>query len=212
MPMNSARLNRIMASHELRQLDLAELFDVTTRQVRRWQKDNAAIPAPVRVLLHMIERDIVSVAQVREFRDKPAPRRRSGLTAAIGAVAMAAGLLLHTPVASAQDAPTGPSEEAKRSALLKAYRLNDNSMVRWGSIDMTQDVDCRQVEGGATGAIYFECFGYDVDHNRIVEIETVPRPAKAASAKPTMEEAPQDVCQRHGLHKVTRGSSWRCKP
>ena len=35
-------------------------------------------------------------------------------------------------------APLIPDEATKKAALLEAYRLNGNSMVRWGSIDLSQ--------------------------------------------------------------------------
>ena len=37
--------------------------------------------------------------------------------------------------------PRIPSEDEKRAALLEAYWLNGNSMVRWGSIDLTPGAD-----------------------------------------------------------------------
>ena len=36
-------------------------------------------------------------------------------------------------------APLIPDEATKKAALLEAYRLNGNSMVRWGSIDLSQE-------------------------------------------------------------------------
>ena len=64
-------------------------------------------------------------------------------------VLMLAVLVLVSP-AAAQEAPKDvgrpafdhapliPDEATKKAALLEAYRLNGNSMVRWGSIDLSQ--------------------------------------------------------------------------
>ena len=43
-------------------------------------------------------------------------------------------VLLMTTGVMAQE----PDQAAKTSALKRAYRLNDNSMVRWGSIDLSK--------------------------------------------------------------------------
>ena len=60
-----------------------------------------------------------------------------------------AAVLLITPVAAQEGlkdpgrpafdhAPLIPDEATKKAALMEAYRLNGNSMVRWGSIDLSQ--------------------------------------------------------------------------
>jgi hypothetical protein len=50
------------------------------------------------------------------------------------------------PVSAAAQSVQVPDEETKIKALKKAYELNGNSMVRWGSIDMSKiDLDAHVV-------------------------------------------------------------------
>jgi hypothetical protein len=87
--------------------------------------------------------------------------------------------------AFAQDAP---DEATKSWALKRAYAINNNSMVG-PMIDLT---------GETPGAVS-------------IKTEKV-TPAAVANAEPTViPEIKPDVCQRHGLRKVIKGSSWRCK-
>lgn len=111
--------------------------------------------------------------------------------------ALIALVLLVTPVLAQE-----PSEDVKRAALLRAYHLNGDSMVG-GSVDLSrvdvanEKVTCAVIEGGATGKQFFEC------HEAA--------PVVIAQADPAAPAPKPDICQRHGLHKVTRGNSWHCR-
>jgi hypothetical protein len=79
--------------------------------------------------------------------------------------------------------------DTKIWALKRAYQLNNNSMVG-PMIDLT---------GETPGAVA-------VKTDRIT-------PAVVANAEPTIiPEIKPDVCQRHGMRKVSihKGKSWRC--
>ena len=113
--------------------------------------------------------------------------------------ALIALALLVTP-ALAQE----PSEEVKKAALMRAYHLNGDSMAGWGSIDLSKvnvtdtKVECFTVLGEVTGKAFFEC-------RPPVEAAVV------AQAEPAAPAPTPDICKRHGLHKVVRGDSWRCR-
>ena len=81
-----------------------------------------------------------------------------------------------------------PTEEQKHDALLQAYHMNGDSMVRWGTIDMTKVPTAPPVEMPPT--------------------VTVEKPV----AKPPKRAVVLDTCTRHGLRKVITdgGRSWRC--
>ena len=112
------------------------------------------------------------------------------------------GAVWLTSAAHAQNyiMPQIPSEEAKIAALKEAYRLNNNSMVGWGSIDLS------------TAPV----------PNVIRTIPIIPRPpiVDKAVEKPVkklvnvVEATPiADICTRHHRRKVyTRnGKSWHCR-
>jgi hypothetical protein len=84
--------------------------------------------------------------------------------------------------------PQIPSEEAKIAALKLAYKINGNSMVSHNVM---------------------------IDLTRPIPVETVKIPqAEVMKAMPVdkpVQKAEIDTCTRHGMHKVIRGSSWRCK-
>ena len=102
-------------------------------------------------------------------------------------------ILLWPSLATAQDAI---GEADKVAALKRAYQLNNNSMVGFGSIDLVE----------APGTV------------RTIKIapDELP-PAVTAAAKPikVAEALPieQNVCTKHGKRKVMRnnGKSWKCK-
>ena len=120
--------------------------------------------------------------------------------------------LLATP-ALAQE----PSEDVKRAALMRAYHLNGDSMVGSRMIDMSgvdvtnPNVECFMLDGEVTKQTSFDC------RERIETPKPkaeVPKPKLAAAAAAAEVEVPTskpDVCRRHGLRKVTRGNSWRCR-
>jgi len=102
-------------------------------------------------------------------------------------------ILLWPSLATAQDAI---GEADKVAALKRAYQLNNNSMVGFGSIDLTE----------APGTV------------RTIKIAPAELPpAVTAAAKPikvaSAEPIEQNVCTRHGRRKVLRnhGKSWSCK-
>jgi hypothetical protein len=115
--------------------------------------------------------------------------------------------LLATP-ALAQE----PSEDVKRAALMRAYHLNGDSMVGSRMIDMSgvdvtnPNVECFMLDGEVTKQTSFDC------RERIETPKPkaeVPKPKLAAA---DVELAPAtDICRRHGLRKVTRGNTWRCR-
>ena len=112
--------------------------------------------------------------------------------------ALIALALLATPAHAGE-----PTEETKKAALMRAYHLNGDSMVGWGSIDLSKvnvtdtKVECFTIVGEVTGKAFFEC-------RQPVEAAAVVASAEAPAPKP-------DICKRHGLRKVVRGDSWRCR-
>lgn len=93
--------------------------------------------------------------------------------------------------------PDTPDDATKAWALKRAFQLNGNSMVGGPRmIDVSGETP----------------FANPVQIERIA----VPMPAPAPSpeerlAKMTPVIPAHDVCSRHGMHRVTRGNSWRCK-
>jgi hypothetical protein len=91
-----------------------------------------------------------------------------------------------------------PDEATKIKALKRAYELNGNSMVRWGSIDLSKE---------------------NLDPPVVVRTIPITPPAPlilAPSKKKIVDvviDAPKrnDICKRHGLRKITEGKSWRCR-
>jgi hypothetical protein len=143
-------------------------------------------------------------------------------------------MLLASP-AFAGDPPT---ELTKKQALIQAYRLNGNSMVRWGAIDLTvpeavdvrgkDEIVCGWVKGEATGTTFYEC--HDMISPSIPD--PLPEQHSALSATPppeaaqkaiktvtiepepvTVPKSPPDICKRHGLRKVYNkdGDYWNCR-
>jgi DNA-binding transcriptional regulator YiaG len=76
MPMTADQLNKIMHDVQIRQLDLSDMFNITTRQVRRWQAGQATIPAPIVVLMRLLASGLISPAQVAELRREGRPKRK----------------------------------------------------------------------------------------------------------------------------------------
>jgi hypothetical protein len=106
-------------------------------------------------------------------------------------------LLLATPAWAEEPMPPDtvyvmpqiPSEEAKIAALKLAYKINGNSMVGHNEmIDLTKPIPVNTVK---------------IPTSEVIKsIET---------SKPVQKAEVTDTCTRHGMHKVIRGSSWRCK-
>ena len=98
-----------------------------------------------------------------------------------------ATILLSPLPAIAQDAT---------AALKRAYQINGNSMVRMGTIDLTETP-------GVVRTI------------KVIPEPVVEKPvAEPVVAKPVRKaELVSDICTRHGKRKVMRnnGKSWRCK-
>lgn len=66
--MTNHQLNRIMTKLELRQLDIANMFNLTPRQVRRWQVGEVDVPVAEAVLLSLmaqgvLDRDVIEGAK-----------------------------------------------------------------------------------------------------------------------------------------------------
>jgi hypothetical protein len=114
-----------------------------------------------------------------------------------------------------------PDEETKTRALKRAYQINGNSMVRWGSIDLSggplpsDDAICTQIDGEATGQQFFEC-RQPVKTVPIMPV-TDPRQYNAidaiadAIAPASQVRRVKDICTLHGMRKVITGDSWRCR-
>ena len=100
---------------------------------------------------------------------------------------MTIALVALTAPALAQE----PTQAEKTAALKRAYELNGNSMVGWGSIDLAD----------APAAIR------TIPIDGAPKVIPAPPPAKVAAVEP---ERP-DICRRHGKRKVVRGRSWRCR-
>jgi hypothetical protein len=97
--------------------------------------------------------------------------------------AIALTLLLASTAAAAQQYI--PSEEEKVAALKRAYELTEPRAVKTDRIMPT-------VDPNEVNAI-----------DRQATPRPAPRPVKLAQAT--------DICAHHHMHKVIRGSSWRCK-
>jgi hypothetical protein len=111
-------------------------------------------------------------------------------------------LLLAATAATAQQYI--PSEEEKVAALKEAYRLNGNSMVGDRMIDLTAP---RVVK---TDRIMPEARAED--KNELDEAaDNVDRLQQKWLRLHGDRLAEADVCARHHMHKVVRGTSWRCK-
>lgn len=138
-------------------------------------------------------------------------------------------LLLATPALAEE-----PSDLTKKQALIQAYKMNGNSMVRWGMIDMSRPsgVDVREkdkivcgwVKGDVSGDTFYEC--HDMVSPGIAEpapaphaaVETpvVPRKIATVSVEPEPGKWTKplpDVCKRHGLRKVWNSEHdyWNCR-
>lgn len=129
-------------------------------------------------------------------------------------------MVLLTTTAIAQE----PDEATKKWALQNAYVINNNSMVRWGDIDMSggpppdDKVRCVQIDG-VTGQQFFEC----VQPNKVKTIPIIPAEPVVKWAEKNMLDVSADmpklstkgdgICARHKMHKVTTsdGQSWRCQ-
>ena len=96
--------------------------------------------------------------------------------------------------------PQIPSEEAKVAALKEAYRLNGNSMVGWGSIDLTAPA-----VPGVVRTIPIIPRPPIVDKGVDKPVE---KPVRVAQVAPTA-----DICTRHHRRKVytNNGKSWHCR-
>lgn len=68
--MTGKQLTLIMHELELRQLDLAELFERTTRQVRRWQNGETIVPVEVSIILRLMDWGIVDRMVVNDAKTK----------------------------------------------------------------------------------------------------------------------------------------------
>lgn len=78
--MTPAQLNNAMKKLALRQLDLAQLFDCTPRQVRRWQVGDVDVPIAEAVLLNLMARGVINVAEVVAAKKARPPRPSKRLT------------------------------------------------------------------------------------------------------------------------------------
>ena len=105
-------------------------------------------------------------------------------------------ILLWPSLATAQDAI---GEADKVAALKRAYQLNNNSMVGFGSIDLTE----------APGTVRTIKIAPAELPPAVIQAAKQEKPVKVASAAPIE----QNVCTRHGKRKVMRngGKSWKCK-
>jgi hypothetical protein len=116
-------------------------------------------------------------------------------------------LLLATP-AWAQE----PTEEVKTWALKRAYELNGNSMVGWGSIDLTDEIMKRKVK---TERIIPDMSAEEYNELDAAANERVLLPprhkTKDGATLAVVEYGTVDVCTRHHLRKVMEGKSWHCR-
>lgn len=62
--MNKRQLKTVMDDTGLRQLDVANMFDLTPRQVRRWQKNEADVPVAERIVLRLLAWGLIDQAAV----------------------------------------------------------------------------------------------------------------------------------------------------
>jgi hypothetical protein len=110
-----------------------------------------------------------------------------------------------------------PSEATKRKALLKAYELNGNSMC-CGSIDVSKEDLTERVAPDAPAHAAAEPVAdeaadkqpdWDARRKFMNRTFRATRQQLANVNRETKTE--KDVCQRHGMHKVTYGDKWRCR-
>jgi len=121
---------------------------------------------------------------------------RPGLLAA--SILLAGPLLAEEPVDdTAYQFPVIPSEEDKLAALRLAFRINGNSLVGGNvMVDLTRPIPVETVK---------------VPTTEVLEaMPSVDKPVRKPVFRP-VRKTKADVCARHGLRKVTTGSSWRCR-
>jgi hypothetical protein len=98
--------------------------------------------------------------------------------------------------------PQIPTEQEKIDALKLAYQLNGNSMVARNNrmIDLTDPATFTRVVTTVPVA------------PPLIEppADGIWPKLEKPKAEKRMQKA-EDVCVRHGMHKVTTGSSWRCR-
>jgi hypothetical protein len=113
--------------------------------------------------------------------------------------------LVHTALLLALAAPAiaqEPTEEQKHDALMRAYHQNGDSMVGWGSIDMTapRKVTTERITPDAPDAKAEQSNETDKLQQKWVRLRGNRKLAN-------------NVCEDHGMHKVLSngGRSWHCK-
>jgi hypothetical protein len=110
-------------------------------------------------------------------------------------------LLLMTTAASAQTITL--TEQQKINALMHAYVFNNNSIVGWGSIDVSgENLDAKVVK---TETI--------IPTNAEVIEWTERNMLDRAADVPILRAKGDSICERYGLRKVTSkdGLSWHCR-
>jgi hypothetical protein len=106
-----------------------------------------------------------------------------------------------------------PDEATKAAALKRAYEMNGNSMVRWGSIDLSEEDKAGQVTADAPAHAAAEV----TDPNALNPLDAQAPDWEARrrfmnrTFKATRNQLAGDVCERHGMHKVVYGDKWRCR-
>lgn len=103
--------------------------------------------------------------------------------------------------------PSGLTEETKAWALKRAYELNGNSMVRWGSIDLSKEVQ------NAKPVKTIPIIPTDPKIKNEIDDKVDELQRKWVRLRGDKIFAEDDVCKRHGMHRVTKsdGLSWRCR-
>ena len=68
--MTGKQLTLIMHTLKLRQLDLAQMFERTPRQVRRWQIGEVNVPIEVCILLRLMDWGMVDQMAINDAKTK----------------------------------------------------------------------------------------------------------------------------------------------
>lgn len=68
--MTPNQLNTAMKDLDLLQVDIARMFELTPRQVRRWQRGHVKVPAAERILLRLMQWGIIDETVIEDARTK----------------------------------------------------------------------------------------------------------------------------------------------
>ena len=102
-----------------------------------------------------------------------------------------------------------PDEATKKKALMRAYHMNGGSMVGDHMIDVSQP-ESIVADPGVVNELDDQADKSDWEARRRFMNRTF-RATHDQLAHHDKTKKDDDVCKRHGLHKVVYGDKWRCR-